>query len=433
MKMTYAVAAVAAACSMTAAAQAATVTVYNPTQLTAAVKAAKAGDTIRVAPGNYGAFEFKNVNPRSAINIVAANSARMPVFTNLKVTKSSNLKLTQLIASSPMPQQGKVLYAGTITRSKNIQMTGMVFRGVAGGGVARDPRGLRISGSTNVTIAGNSFTELSHAILTDGSTRMNISDNGFSGIRVDGIISDGASGSTITRNRFANFRPQTGDHPDAIQVFNLGNATTGLTVSDNLIIGDAKGQMQGIFLTNDSGIRGQLDQVRVSNNLMWGTMYNGITAATGNRVTISGNKLYSNARFASPKTWVRLEDVASATVSTNYAGAYLYNDVSTLVQSGNVLSLLDLLAASAVTRWDATHMAAQLSLPYYDGVSHGFETETGSMLAARRVNAFAPNDSSSFGRAALGAVPEPAGWTMMIASFALIGVFRRNRAQRLSV
>ena len=62
MKMTFAAAALAAWGSIATAAGAATYTVYNSTQLDQAVGKARGGDTIKVAPGNYGAYEFKNVN-----------------------------------------------------------------------------------------------------------------------------------------------------------------------------------------------------------------------------------------------------------------------------------------------------------------------------------------------------------------------------------
>ncbi len=433
MKMAFAVAAVAAASFLACRADAATVTVYNAAQLDAAAKAALAGDTIRVAPGNYGAFEFKNLNPASAISIIAANSANMPVFSSLKVTNSSNLKLTRLIASAPAPDEANpVIYAAVVSRSHDIRLTGMVIRGVPGGGVSNEARGLRLSQSTNVTVTGNSFTELKHALMTDGSTRMNISDNGFTGIRIDGIMTDGASGSTITRNRFADFRPEAGDHADAIQLFNTGNPTLNLTVSDNLMLGSAEGQMQGVFMTNASGVRAQLDQIKITNNLMWGTMYNGIAAFTANRVTVSGNALYSSALLESPKTWVRLDDAASVTSTNNYAGAYLYTSVAKLAESGNVLGLLDVLAAGAVAEWDATHVAAQLSLPYFDpegANGDGDAFAPGKLGAARKMASFAGNASFAPAISALAAVPEPASWAMLIAGFGLIGAMRR-RLQR---
>jgi hypothetical protein len=432
MKMSYAVAAFAAACSMTCAAQAATVTVYTPAQLDSAVRAAAAGDTIRIAPGNYGAYEFKNLNPSSAINIIASNSANLPVFTNIKVTGSSNLKLTRLVVDSPAPAPGTVLYGATISRSDSIRMSGMVIHGVLGGGVSNDPRGLRISNSTNVTISGNSFTELTHGILTDGSSRMNITDNGFTGIRVDGVMVDGATGSTIARNRFADFRPEAGDHADAIQLFNNGVATVNLTISDNLMLGGSDGQMQGIFMTNGSGNRSQLDLLKISNNLMWGTMYNGIAVWDANRVTLTGNTLYSNVLLDPGKTWLRLEDITSATVTSNYAGAFLYTALGKLTESGNVLSVLDLLAAVAVANWDATHAAAPLSLPYFDPDDRSaidLASNDDMRVATRGTSMLSRGMPGMPGMAALGGVPEPANWALTISGFGLIGGMRR-RLQR---
>lgn len=434
MKIFLGAAAIAAACSLAVAAEAATITVYNAAQLTAAAKAAAAGDTIKVAPGNYGAFEFKNLKPSSAINIVAANSLDRPVFSNLKVTNSRKLNLAGLIVSSPAPADaGRAGYAATVSRSSSIRLSGMVIHGVLGSGVAGETGGLHLSNSINVTVTGNSFTELSHAIMTSGSSRMTIADNGFSGIRIDGIISDGASGSTFTRNRFSSFRPEAGDHVDAIQLFNTGNPTRNATISDNLMIGSNLGQMQGVFMTNASGDRAQLDQIKITNNLMWGTMYNGIAAYTANRVSVTGNRLYSNTLLDdAPKTWVRLEGVTTATTTRNYAGAYIYASVGNLVERGNVLSLLDTLAAGAIAEWDATHIAAQLSLPYFDEnmiASSNVSFAPAGLAAARDEAPFARDASSSFSVRAVAGVPEPANWAMMIGGFGLIG-FMRRRLQR---
>jgi hypothetical protein len=242
-------------------------------------------------------------------------------------------------------------------------------------------------------------------------------------------MTDGASGTMITRNRFATFRPEGDDHPDAIQFFNDGNATRNVTISDNLIIGDARGQMQGIFMTNASGVRGQLDQVTVANNLMWGTMYNGIAAFTANRVHVSGNRLYSNDDLNASKTWVRLEEVSSATSMRNYAGAFLYDSVGTLTQASNILDVGDALARAAISAWDATHAAAALSLPYRDtsaAVAAGTSFASARLAMADDFTALADDTGSLPSMAAVGFVPEPAAWAMMISGFGVVGAMRRR-------
>ena len=414
-----AAAAVCAVAFSASSARAANFTVYDSAQLDAALKRAAGGDTIRIAAGNYGSFEIKNFNPRSAVTIVAASSANLPVFSHLRVTGSSNLLLTRLAIASPLPEPGMALYSTEIMRSHDVRLSGMTFRGVTGGGVANDPRGLRLSDSTNITVANNSFTELSHAIIADGSTRMTITDNGFTGIRTDGIMVDGASGSLIARNRFSDFRPEPGDHPDAIQLFNTGNATRNMTIQDNLMIGGA-GQMQGIFMTNASGDRAQLDQIKIANNLMWGTMWNGIAAFTANRVTVMGNTLFSNAQNDTPKTWVRLEDINLGIVSGNYAGGYLYTGLGKLTGGGNVLSLSDVAALAAVARWDATHAASGLALPF-DDIQDFFDRDDLAMQTTTM------RSVSGLEQAVFAAVPEPASWALTIFGFGMIGGGMRRR------
>ncbi|CAM3089086.1 hypothetical protein SPAN111604_02935 [Sphingomonas antarctica] len=415
MKIVLAVAAYAAATMMSCAANAATVTVGTSAALDAAIKAASGGDIIRIAPGNYGDFEFRNVNPASAITITSANSARPPVFAHLTVRDSSFLNFSRLTVSSPAPTAANpALNATDLIHSHDVRFSAMIFQGVVGGGVANEARGMRISQSSGITVATSSFNELSHAITTDGSSHMTITDNAFSGIRTDGIIADGASASLIARNRFSAFRPEAGDHPDAIQVFNNLTPTSTLTITDNLMVGDDGGQMQGIFMTNNAGNRAQLDRINIIGNLMWGTMWNGIAAFDANRLTVTGNVLYSNADLDIGKTWVRLEDVSTATVSGNIAGAFIYADVGTLTGSANTLLVADVGALAAVGLWDATHAATRYAIAYDD-------TEVGSLAPE-----FAQSRASAF---AVAGVPEPASWLTMITGFLMTGAVSR-RLQR---
>ena len=425
MSYLRAVAAFAVATFTPCIASAATVTVSTAAQFDAALKAAAGGDIIKLAPGNYGDFDIRAINPASPITIVASNSSRPPVFTHLTVRDSSKLRFTRLTVNSPAPDETNPARTSTeIYRSNDIRLSGMVFKGVAGGGVSNEARGVRLSQSSTITIAGSSFSELSHGVVTDGSSRMTITDNSFSGMRVDGIIADGASTSMIARNRFSSFRPEAGDHPDAIQIFNNFTPTYNLTVSDNLMIGDADGQMQGIFMTNSVGDRKQLDRIVITNNLMWGTMWNGIAAFDAKRVTVSGNTLYSNATLTSSKTWIRLEEVTAADVSDNFAGAYLYTDVDTLTETNNLLSLISVNALATIASWDASHSAAGITAPLAsierDVGERGLEMSTmrrGSVIAS------------------IAAVPEPATWLTMITGFGMLGFARRRlqpkRAHRI--
>jgi parallel beta-helix repeat protein len=404
---------------MPCAVSAATVTVTTAAQLDAALKAASGGDIIKVAPGNYGDFDIRAINPASAVTIVAANSSRPPVFTHLAIRDSSQLRFTRMTVNSPAPIDGNTALTTTeVYRSHDIRLSSMVFGGVPGGGVANEPRGLRLTQSSTITVAGSSFSQLSHGIVADGSSRLTITDNAFSGMRTDGIIADGAGNSVISRNRFSSFRPEAGDHPDAIQIFNNFTPTYTLTVSDNLMIGDAEGQMQGIFMTNSTGDRTQLDRITIAGNLMWGTMWNGIAAFDAKRVTVTGNTLYSNQALAATKTWVRLENVTTAEVTGNVAGAYLYDGIGSLIDNTNLLSLESVSALAAVALWDSTHSASGVSVPY---TNIGTSLEDGGL---------------EFGTlSSIAAVPEPASWLSMITGFGILGFARRRlqpkRARRI--
>lgn len=412
MKTVLGVAAMAAAGAMTCAAQAATIDVSTNAQLVAAAKAAKGGDIIRVKPGNYGDLVLKDVNPASGVSIVAYNSTRPPVFTNIIVRESSNLRLTRLTVNSPAPEPGVTsLSATNIWNSSDIRMRGMVITGVPGGGLANEANGLRIRDSRGVQVADSRFLELRNGIVADGSSHMAISDNRFDRIRINGILSNSASASTIARNRIASFYPEEGDHPDAIQIFTSGVRTSGLTIADNLLISNGAGQMQGVFISNNVGTRSLLDRITITGNVMSGTMWNGIAAFQAANLTVTSNKLYSNPTAEAPRTWVRLEEVSTASVRGNLAAGFIYSDVSALSAASNKVQLTNSGAASAIANWDLANSAGSL------GVAKGKST----MLAGLR-SAVAFDGAQSFAAG----VPEPSVWLSMIAGFGLIGAAMRR-------
>src|SRR3546814_7621840 len=59
----------------------------------------------------------------------------------------------------------------------------------------------------------------------------------------------------VIGNSLKDFSPVSGDHADAIQFWTTGStvASKNIEISNNLITGKSGGQMQGIFITDQSG------------------------------------------------------------------------------------------------------------------------------------------------------------------------------------
>ena len=74
----------------------ATFNVSTAVDLLAAVKAAKAGDEIKLAAGDYGVVSLKGIIPAGTVKISSADPLNPAVFSGLTISGSSNLSLSNL-------------------------------------------------------------------------------------------------------------------------------------------------------------------------------------------------------------------------------------------------------------------------------------------------------------------------------------------------
>jgi parallel beta-helix repeat protein len=136
----------------------------------------------------------------------------------------------------------------------------------------------------------------------------------------DGVHAAGSSNVTVSNNKFADFFPVTGQHPDAVQFFTAGTTTTAqnISITGNLIERGAGSAIQGIFFSDESGVG--YSNVAVTNNTVVGTLYNGIDLSDVSGANVSGNILQA---YSDQLSWIALHSVTGATVSSNQAEQYL--------------------------------------------------------------------------------------------------------------
>jgi VCBS repeat-containing protein len=301
----------------------ATFTVTSSAGLTNALKAAHGGDTIALAPGSYtvSLYQYHTAGTGS-ITITSANASNQAVISSLGINQGSGLKFANLTFASTLynaPTSSTAPSAWVIYDSQNIAFDHINFHGTLDNNPQDDANGIRIQGSTNVSITNSEFQQFYNAITDLGNNGVNISNNYIHDIRNDGIDNGGTSNITISGNSFTNFYPVgqvggTGDHADAIQ-FWTSNTTTdasNITVSNNTFVRGSGSYIQGIFITDQVGLH--YDNVTVTGNKIFGGEYNGITVANGNGVNVSNNFVEG---YADMTSWIRLETSTGITMNNN--------------------------------------------------------------------------------------------------------------------
>jgi hypothetical protein len=109
----------------------------------------------------------------------------------------------------------------------------------------------------------------------------------------DGFSLADVSGE-ITANLIEDFHPLPGYHPDGIQFHsNKQLAARDVLIRDNLILGHPERRIQGIFMragyASDPGQR--YGRIRILDNIVAGSMWNGIAITNADDVEIAGNRV----------------------------------------------------------------------------------------------------------------------------------------------
>ncbi|MBA2920743.1 right-handed parallel beta-helix repeat-containing protein [Sphingomonas sp. CGMCC 1.13658] len=179
---------------------------------------------------------------------------------------------------------------------QNLELSNCYFVGYEGEGGELRTRGLLIRGGLNISVRHSTFEIMAGSnsfILSNG---VQFIANRMTRVR-EGVQFKGGGNILIESNRFDNFQPFLGDHPDAIQFFTAGLtnptdlASHDVLISGNLII--AADQSQGIFLADQNSLQSSgrgYKRIAIRRNIIVGAVWHGITAAPVDSLTIVGNR-----------------------------------------------------------------------------------------------------------------------------------------------
>ena len=232
----------ALALSLAASPAAATNLAATPATVNAVIADARPGDTIRLAPGDYGKLELRKLSWDSPVTILASGA-------NFSAIALRNV-------------QGVTIEGGTVN------------------GPGGQSFGVHLVAVSNVTVGGMTVSGAHRGVVVAESRDVRISR-----MRLDGLISDGINIAYSWRvrvdgNSCSNFRPnkavwengvmvRDGDHPDCIQAW---SRTESEPVSDLEIVNNRiDGDMQGIGLFNtvrDGVSAGGFDRVLIEGNVI---------------------------------------------------------------------------------------------------------------------------------------------------------------------
>lgn len=312
--------------------------VTTAAQLTSALVAAVAGDTISLAAGNYGSVAISNRKFSGTVTIVSADPAAPAQFDSLSVSNSSGLSFESLdIGHALAAGEPNFTYMARVTGSSNISFVRNSIHGSLDNNPGNDGNGLNVTSSARIRVIENEFEQLGRGAVFNGSTDIEVKGNAFHDIRSDAADFAAVQRVQIIGNSFRNFYPVAGDHSDAIQFFTTGTtvASRDILIAHNVIHqGEGLG-VQGIFLKDEVGTL-PYQQVRISNNLIYvNDGYHGISVQGARGLTVENNSAVSQTTD-SFKLAIRVLDVSGALVKNNVTDTIITTGSTDVVTQSNV-------------------------------------------------------------------------------------------------
>jgi hypothetical protein len=295
--------------------------------LTRALANARGGDTLLLAPGDYGALDISERTFTPALVIAAASPGARFGRITLDRVQGLTFRDIRLAAQLEPGETDKTRYI-QIGRSARIAWLGGAVGGTADGNPDNDGIGMSVRGSTDVTVRGVRFHDLYRGAVFASSQKLRVEGNRIETVRSDGFNFVGVQDAVIANNLFRDFfySKERRDHPDFIQFWSRGvGPSSDVTIAGNIMLEGEGSTAQGIFIDNKTGREGGVTQFgephrnfTVRNNLYHGSSLHGITLGgiTGGRV--ENNTIVAvpdSARRVSINVW-RAEGVA---VSGNIA------------------------------------------------------------------------------------------------------------------
>jgi hypothetical protein len=290
-----------------------TITVSTVQGLIAALDQAKGGETIRLAPGNYGKLALVDkdgfdLDFPSNVTIAAANPASPPVFSGFDLRGASNVTFDGLIFDYTFKPGDTVMTTPfRISGGENITIRNATFDGDLAEGISTVSdgyaagNGLLVRGVQGLTIVDSEFDGFFRGLAVHDSADVLIRGNDLHSMRKDGMNFSQVERIVIENNRLHDFAkaPDSSDHRDMIQFWTTATTkpSSNIVIRNNTLdIGEGNAT-QSIFMRNDmvdQGLAGKdmfYRNVLIEGNVIVNGHLHGITVGETAGLVIRSNSV----------------------------------------------------------------------------------------------------------------------------------------------
>ena len=252
--------------------------------LLTALSQATGGETIQLAPGDYGAITLNRFNFSVPVTIVGGS------FSSMVVTVSSGLNFEGTTvnfvpnaASTSDSQAIRVWNSDNIHFNNATLVGGVAVNGVEATATATDStgnvlgypvgKGINFATSTNSSITNSDISMFAKGVVLAGGHDLLIDGNNIHNLRTTPISGTVDSNLTISNNHTWDSNPWrfgANDHGDRIHIWTNGVAITGLVIANNYLDQGAGAPMLGIYLDDNNAGLGFINVVITGNTLIDG-------------------------------------------------------------------------------------------------------------------------------------------------------------------
>lgn len=326
-----------------------TVTVSNGGQLNSAARAAKPGDTILLAPGNYGDVTLNNINARGTITIRSTDPDNDAVFRTLRLTNSHGIVFDDIDIVRPlMPGERHNSSALQLNKSSHITFTGLDLHGSLDGNALNDGHGMTISGGHRISILDSNLQQLNAAVVVASSNDFLFAGNTVRNVQ-EGVNISSMNRGVFEQNYMADWQANyaAGAHPDMFQVHSGGKvvASSNLIFRDNVMLPGDK-PVGGIFIRSEAVGRGERhDNILIENNFYEGAFRHAIGVGNSDDVIVRNNTVLHGDYVG----------IVPAINLTDIRGGLIENNISTMILEHREAKNSDMTFAGNVDVWDLKH------------------------------------------------------------------------------
>ena len=296
------------------------VTVRDAGGLHEALRDARGGEVIALAPGDHGVLTLSDLAPSAPVTLRSADPSDPARLSGMMLRNVSNLRLEGLVldyayesGTRPTGARPFQIHGGS-----DVAILGSTFEGdrATGTGSAADDgyaagTGLFAWGTRGLEIRGSLFTGWFRGAVLREIDDLALVGNRVTDIRSDGLNLVAVQGALVEGNEIGGFRlsPRSKDHADMIQFWTnkTDRPSADVTIRGNVLHAGGGGASHSIFMRNEEVDNGRAGDemfyrdVVIEDNVIANAHLHGITVGEADGLTIRRNTLVRLPSAVGPK------------------------------------------------------------------------------------------------------------------------------------